>query len=254
MNHRCSLHLAVVALALYASSPSVHAGIVLLNNLDQSPAATSSSLFVGQSFIAGTMNETLYGAQMQLNVNALAPSGIVLEVESRNFDGTVGSTLDSNVDSSYDPATGLITFLANSHFELTAGTGYWLVLSDTSAGGVTWDFTASNVYQSEFGYGLPSYNTSWTSTADNGLGNSTYYQPSDGPQLFDLIAPTSAAVPEPPSWLLLCFPVAIAVLTQWFQGTRRGRPGHNHYCGSRLHDTRSGVAIPAQDILGLDLS
>jgi hypothetical protein len=224
MLNRCSLARAVVMLALSAVSAPVHAGIVLLDNLDQSPQPTSSSPFVGQSFIAGSANETLYGAQMQLDLTAPVPSGIVLEVEARNFDGTVGATLFSNFSSSFDAMTGLITFTANSHFELTAGTGYWLVLSDTSTGGVTWEFTASNVYQSQYGFGLPSHDTSWTSNQDNGSGLSQYYQPSDGPQLFDLIAPAGASVPEPHSAVLLCFPVALAVLTLWFQRARRGRP------------------------------
>ncbi len=129
------------------------------------------------------------------------------------------ATLFSNFSSSFDPMTGLITFTANSHFELMAGTGYWLVLSDPSTGGVSWEFTASNFYHSQFGYQLPSHNTSWTSTEDNGSGTSSmYYQPSDGPQLFDLIAPTPASVPEPHTFILLCFPVAMAILTLWFQG------------------------------------
>ena len=154
---------------------------------------------------------------MQLDPTAPVPSGIVLEVEARNFDGTVGALLFRNFSSSFDAMTGLVTFTANSHFELTAGTGYWLVLSDTSTGEVTWEFTASNVYQSQFGFGLPSHDTSWTSTQDNGSGMSQYYQPSDGPQLFDLIAPAGASVPEPHSAVLLCFPVALAVLKLWFQ-------------------------------------
>jgi hypothetical protein len=228
MLNRYSLARAVVMLALSAVSAPVHAGIVLLDNLDQSPQPTSSSPFVGQSFIAGSANETLYGAQMQLDPTAPLPSGIVLEVETRNFDGTVGATLFSNFSSSFDAMTGLVTFTANSHFELTAGTGYWLVLSDTPTGGVTWDFTASNFYHSQFGYGLPSFNTSWTSTEDNGSGTSNYYQPSAGPQLFDLIAPTPASVPEPHSFVLLCFPVAIAVLTLW----KRGFDSPRGYCDS----------------------
>jgi hypothetical protein len=80
------------------------------------------------------------------------------------------------------------------------------------------------VYNSQFGYGLPSFNTSWTSTADNGMGDSIYYQPSDGPQIFQLISSAPATIPEPSSFLLLGFPVAIAVLTHWFQRARRGRP------------------------------
>jgi hypothetical protein len=212
MFHGRSFVRAVLALTVSAASASVHAGTVLLNNLDQSPEATSSSPFVGQSFIAGTVDQALYGARMQLDPTDPPSAGIALEVEARNVDGTVGATLFSNFSSSYDASTGLVTFTADSGFELTAGTGYWLVLSDTSAGGVTWEFTASNVYQSQFAYGLPSSDTSWTSTADNGQGSSMYYQPADGPQLFQLIASAPETVPEPSSWLLLGFPVAITVL------------------------------------------
>jgi len=214
---------AVLTLTLLAMSAPVHAGSVLLTNLDQPLQAASTNPFVGQSFIAGTVDQPLVGAQMHLDPTKPPTSGIVLEVESRNFNGTVGTTLFSNFSSSFDATTGLVTFLANSPFELKAGTGYWLVLSDRSAGGVTWDFTVSNVYQSEFGYGLPSTDTSWISTADNGQGTSTYYQPSNGPQLFALIEVAPAAVPEPSSLLLLCFPVAIAVFAMRFPGGRAFR-------------------------------
>jgi hypothetical protein len=220
MRAPCSFAHAASALILFGMAVPVHAGSVLLTNLDQSVQGPTSGLFVGQSFIAGTVDQPLYGAQMRLDTTNPPSSGITLEVEARNSNGTVGATLFSNFSSSFDSTTGLVTFTANSSFELIAGTGYWLVLSDRLARGVNWDFTASNVYQSQFGYGLPSFDTSWTSSADNGSGISTYYQPSDGPQLFDLIAPTTSAVPEPHSFVLLCFPVAIAVLTRWFQGAR----------------------------------
>ena len=221
MLNRWLLAYAIVALSLTVASASVHAGTVLLNNLDQPAQVSVASAFVGQSFIAGTVDELLYGARMQLNPSASPSAGILLEVESRNLDGTVGATLFSNFSSSFDPTTNEVTFTANSSFELKAGTGYWLVLSDPLAGGVNWDFTASNTYESQFAYGLPSYNTSWSSTADNGLGDSRYYQPSDGPQLFQLIAPAPSAVPEPSTWLLLGFPVAIAVLTPRFRCVRQ---------------------------------
>ena len=222
----CSFAPAAIALTLLGISAPVHAGVVLLNNLDQPPLAATSNPFVGQSFIAGTVNEPLLAARMQLDLNDLRTGDIVLEVESRNFDGTVGATLFSNFSSSYDPTTGLVTFTAKSAFELTAGTGYWLVLSDLAAGGVTWDFTESYVYQSQFAYGLPSYDTAWISNRDNGQGTSIYYQPWNGPQLFQLLT-----VPEPPSFLLLCVPVAIAVFAMCFRGAgasrlRRHLAGH----------------------------
>jgi hypothetical protein len=207
-----------IALALLGSSATTRAGsIVLLNNLDQPPENTGSIAIVGESLIKGTPEE-LYGARMQLDHNLPPSSNIMLEVEARNADGTVGQTLFSNFHSSYDPSSGLITFLANSPFDMAANTGYWLVLSDPTNGSVTWDFTTSQVYQSSFGYGLPSYNTAYTSNHDNGLGNFEYYQPSDGPQMFQLLAP--APVTEPPSFRLLCFPLAIALLAMGYRHVR----------------------------------
>jgi hypothetical protein len=215
MRAPCSFAFTAIALTLLGMSAPVHAGVVLLNNLDQPPLASTLNPFVGQSFIAGTVSRPLYEARMQLDPNSHPIPGIVLEVESRNFDGTVGTTLFSNFSSSFDSTTGLVTFTAKSAFELTAGTGYWLVLSDPTAGGVTWDFTESYVYQSQYAYGLPSYDTAWISNQDNGQGNSIYYQPSDGPQLFQLLT-----VPEPPSFLLLTFPVVLFVFAMCFQDAR----------------------------------
>ncbi len=213
-----------VTLALVGLAVSARAGTVVLTNLDQPAQLSSPNPYVGQSFIAGNVDQTLYGAQMQLNAAEPPSQSILLEVEARNTNGTVGVTLFDNFSSSYNTTTGLITFTANSNFVLTAGTGYWLVLSDATKGAVNWDFTALNVYQSEFGYGLPSFDTAWISNQDNGGGTSTYYNPSDGPQLFALLAFTGSVVPEPSSRLLLCFPVAIAALTLWFHGARCGRP------------------------------
>ena len=205
-----------IALTLLGSSATTRAGsVVLLNNLDQPPQPTASSAFVGQSFISGA-SEELYGARMQLG--APPSSTITLDVEARQADGTVGQTLFSDFSRSYDGSTGVITFLANTPFNMAADTGYWLVLSDPTNGDVTWEFTTSQVYQSSFGYGLPSFNTAYYSDQNNGMGNATYYQPSDGPQIFQLLAPSP--VTEPHSFMLLCVPVAITVLGK---GLRRAR-------------------------------
>jgi hypothetical protein len=190
---------------------------VILNNLDQPPQPTASSPFVGQSFIAGATQQ-LYGAQMQLDPTSPPSATITLEVEARNPDGTVGRTLFSDFSSSYNPRSGLVTFLADAPFDFAAATGYWLVLSDPTKGSVTWDFTTSQFYQSDLGYGLPSYNTAYYSNEDNGLGIATYYQPSDGPQMFDLI--TTAAVAEPPSLVMLSLGMAIVVFAIGFQRAR----------------------------------
>jgi hypothetical protein len=229
MHNRFAFARAVLVLTLLGISAPVYADFVILNNLDQPPQTATINPFVGQSFIAGTVNEVLFGARMQLDVANGLPTNIVLEVEARSAEGTVGSTLYTDFTASFDTSTDVVTFSANSHFELKAGEGYWLVLSDKLAGGVAWDFTESNTYQSEFGYGLPSFNTSMISTANNGMGNTVYYQPSDGPQLFQLIAARS--VPEPSSLFLLIAPVAIAVITKGFQRnraskSRRSREGH----------------------------
>jgi hypothetical protein len=204
-----------IALALLGSAATTRAGsVVLLNNLDQPAQPTGSSPFVGQSFISGSQ-EPLYGARMQLDADAPPSTTILLEVEARTINGTVGQTLFSNFSSSYDTTTGVITFLANSPFNMAADTGYWLVLSDPAKGSVTWDFTTSQVYQSSFGYGLPSFNTSYFSDQNNGMGNAIYFQPSEGPQMFQLLT-----IPEPSSSLLLSVPVAIGVFAMCLRGAR----------------------------------
>jgi hypothetical protein len=161
--------------------------------------------------------EPLYGARMQLDADAPPSTNILLEVEARTSNGSVGLTLFSNFSSSYDTKTGVITFLANSPFNMAADTGYWLVLCDATnrTGTVTWDFTTSQVYQSDQGYGLPSYNTAYYSNQNNGKGNAIYYQPSEGPQMFQLLS-----IPEPSSSLLLSVPVAIAVFAMCLRGAR----------------------------------
>jgi hypothetical protein len=210
-----------IALTLLGSFATARAGsVVLLNNLDQPAQPTGSSPFVGESFISGSPEE-LYGARMQLDATMPPSSKITLEVEARNADGTVGQTLLSGFSSSYDQRSGLVTFLADAPFEFQANTGYWLVLSDPTNLSVTWDFTASQVYQSDLGYGLPSHNTSYYSNQDNGMGSAIYYQPSDGPQMFQLIA--TPAVAEPPSLVMLSLGVAIVVLAIRFQGARSSR-------------------------------
>ena len=86
---------------------------------------------------------------------------------------------------------------------------------------MTWEFTASQVYQSDLGYGLPSFNTAYYSDQDNGIGNALYFQPSDGPQMFDLI--TVPAVGQPSSLVLMGLAVAIGVLAMHLQGSRSSR-------------------------------
>ena len=148
-------------------------------------------------------------------------SSLTLEVEARNADGTVGQTLFSDFSSSYNPRSGLVTFLANASFDFAVNAGYWLVLSDPTKGSVTWDFTASQVYQSDLGYGLPSYNTAYYSDQDNGLGDAVYYQPADGPQMFDLI--TIRVVAEPPSIVMLGLGAAILGLAIGIRRTLSAR-------------------------------
>ena len=156
-----SVALFAIALSLLSIAATTRAGTVVFNNLDQPPQPTASSPFVGQSFIAGTQDYELYGARMQLDLNNPPTTNIQLEVEARNANGTVGQTLFDNFSSSFNSGSGIVTFIANAPFLFTANTGYWLVLSDPTKGNVTWLFTASQFYESNDGYGLPSYNTSY---------------------------------------------------------------------------------------------
>jgi hypothetical protein len=206
-----------ITMTLLGSFATARAGMVtVLTNLDQQPQPTGASPLIGQSFIAGASDQMLYGVRMQLDPATPPSSSIMLEVEARNIDGTLGQTLFSDFTSSYDQRSGVATFLANAPFSLQANTGYWLVLSDPTAGDVKWAFTTSQVYQSKLGYGLPSFNTSYYS--DDGQGNARYYQPSDGPQMFELM--TIIAVPEPSSLVQLSGTLAFAALAINFQRRR----------------------------------
>jgi hypothetical protein len=206
-----------VALTFLGVSAPVHADIALLNNLDQTPSASTYNPFYGQSFIAGTVNEPLQGATMLLDTAVAPSSSIKLEVEARNSDGTVGGTLFSDFSSSYDPTTHLVTFTVNSPFELMSGTGYWLVLSDKagSGGRVGWQYTTSQTNSSQDGYTLPATNTAFVASGDNGSGNITYYQLSDGPQLFELTGASAPAVPEPSTALLAAFGAVAFLSYRW---------------------------------------
>jgi hypothetical protein len=215
---RRSVASTAVALTLIVMSAPVHADLALLNNLDQPVSLSTTNKFYGQSFIAGTVNEQLSGASMQLASFDTPSSGITLEVESRNSDGTVGSTLFSNFSSSYNSTTHQVTFTANSPFELMAGTGYWLVVSDPEMHGVAWEVTTSSSYQSQNDYALPSSDTAMTSTQDNGRGHTVYYQLSDGPQLFELTE--VAANPEPSTAIVAGFGAVAFIAYGWSRRRR----------------------------------
>jgi hypothetical protein len=213
-----------LALLLLGLAASAHAGIVVLTNLDEPARLSSMNPYVGQSFIAGNSDQTLFGAEMQLNAAAPPSSSIMLEVEARNSNGTVGQTLFDKFSYSYDKNSGRITFMATSDFVLKAGTGYWLVLHDAPKGGVNWDFTPMNVYKSDYGYGLPSFDTSWTSNIDHGGGNSRYFQPSDGPQMFALVT-FGSSVPEPASIIQGSLAALLIGFLSWYTHARSRQSG-----------------------------
>jgi hypothetical protein len=208
-----------VTLTLLAMSAPVHADSTLLSNLDQPPSLASKQTFYGQSFITGNVNETLRGATMPLDPSDAPSKSITLEVEARTSSGTVGATLFSDFSSSYDPTTHLVAFTADSSYVLKSGTGYWLVLSDPGRG-VEWQFTTSNTIQAQDGYALPTHNTAFISTGDHASGNATYYQLSDGPQMFELTATSVSAVPEPSTASMAAFGAVAFTAYGWYRRRR----------------------------------
>ena len=122
--------------------------------------------------------------------------------------------MDSAFSESYNSVSHQITFTATSSFTLAANTGYFLVLSDPSAPGTTvsWDFTASQTYNSASGFSLPAANTSFVSLTDNSVSGagSGYFPLSAGPQVFSLTV--DAPTPEPSSAVLIAPLLAVAAL------------------------------------------
>src|SRR5262249_13115513 len=112
----------IIALTLLGSFATTRAdSVVLLNNMDQPPSASTYNPYYGQSFISGSPEE-MYGARMQLDSAIPPSSNIKLEVEARTSNGTVGKTLFSDFSSSYNATTHVETFLANSPFNMAANT------------------------------------------------------------------------------------------------------------------------------------
>ena len=201
-------NLMIACLMLLPFSSAARADVVLLSNLTMPVGAgVSPTLFTGQSFQQGTADSAIPDVTIQVAEAYGLTSTTMLELETRNGDGSVGSSLYSNFSDSVVPPDGTlpvgserIIFKANTNFTLTAGTSYWLVVSDTATNGVPWQFTPSGAYQSVQAYGIPAFRSSWSSNADNGNGSmSTYFDPSSGNQLFQL---SVAIIPEPSSLLL----------------------------------------------------
>jgi hypothetical protein len=214
------------SLLLLAFASAASADHVLLTNLDMPVAASGSpTLFTGQSFQQGLADSFIPDVTIQVDSSYVLTSSTKLELESRNADGTVGSLLYGNFtasvvppDSALPSGSERIIFKAATPFTLTAGTYYWLVVSDAVANGVPWQFTTSDAYQSQQAYGIPAFDSSWTSNADNGNGSqSTYYDPSSGNQIFQLsIHPVS----EPSSLALATLGVGLGAV--YFGLRRRG--------------------------------
>ncbi len=88
---------------------------------------------------------------------------------------------------------------------------------------MTTEFTASQNYDSNDGYSLPSSDATCFAGGGNGQFVVHYFGLSNGPEMFQLIA-GSGAVPEPSSFALLGSAAAILVL-----GTLVGRKGVSRF-------------------------
>ena len=187
-----SLVILVTAASLALAAYSAQASIVV-STLDPANSPASYSLpQIGQSIIAGSTAISLTSFDILQSTGFTA--GEVFTVYGRTANGTVGTTLFNNFSFTHDDTTGITSATPNTPFTLSAGGGYFFVLS-SSTGSVGWDFTRETTYTAAFGATIPDYHS--VLSVDNGATN--YYSLDDGPESFRL---NGNAVPEPSTWAL----------------------------------------------------
>ena len=135
-----------------------------------------------------------------------------LEVEAQNTDGSAGSTLCTMSGvTDYTYSKGTLTFTTPTSFTLSAGTGYWLVLSDSSSA-VFWNYASSSSYTSASGFSLPTSDTYFSGATDNpSISQDIYGSLAAGPQIFQLNTNAVSSAPEP-STFLYSLPLAVGAL------------------------------------------
>ena len=183
----------VSAACLTLAAHPAHASVVVstLDPTANSPESYSLSQ-IGQSIIAGSTAIGLTSFDILQSTGFTA--GEVFTVYGRTASGMVGTALFNNFSFTHDDATGITSATPNAPFTLSAGAGFFFVLS-SSTGDVDWDFTRETTYTAAFGATIPDYHA--VLSVDNGATN--YYSLDDGPQSFRL---NGNAVPEPSTWAL----------------------------------------------------
>jgi hypothetical protein len=195
--------------AIFTITPHARATpVYTITNLDQSDAGTSDTSIEGQSIMTGS-TATIFTSFTTFD--PFFPTAPILNIDTRNADGTLGTTLDtiSGAGASYDTNTGLLTFTAPTSFTLAANTGYWFVINDPGHP-FGWDYTDSTSYTSQFGFSLPA--------ADDyvfgvGLSDLNYDTLSSGPYLFGLVTSPAPAAPEPGTFAMAA--LALPALGFW---------------------------------------
>ena len=201
--------------AILTMAPHARATLYTISNLDQSDAGTSDTSLEGQSITTGS---TATNLKSFTTFDPFFPTAPILNIDARNADGTLGTTLDSisGADVSYDTNTGLLTFTAPTSFTLAANTGYWFVINDPGHP-FGWDYTNSTTYTSPSGFSLPASDDYVFGVS---LSDLHYDSLSSGPYLFGLMtSPANPAVPEPGTFALAS--VALPAIGLWVWKKRK---------------------------------
>jgi hypothetical protein len=193
MKRRLIASLSVAALSLAGLQARA---AVVVSNLDPADYDSSTNFYgqdLGESITTGSEAISLTSVVIA-QLDGPAP-GQTFGVYTRYPGGDPGGELYGGFTMAFDSTTDQTTETVSKSFVLAANTSYWFILESPGyPTSVTWNYSTTTDYSSEFGASLPGDQTVFV---NNGT-RSTYYSLSAGygPLVFDVNG-VPVPIPEP---------------------------------------------------------